>query len=112
LLANGADSQRYVGWHDRFASKPAPTEVSGRQRLSAVVNGARRWLAVAGMPSFASKPAMDFKPATAARFDEFHVGARLPAKALGQAIPMAQKYCIRGQAGSCIHDFRRPRRLH
>jgi hypothetical protein len=31
---------------------------------------------------------------------------------LGQAIPLAQKYCIRGQAGSCRHDFRRPRRLH
>jgi hypothetical protein len=54
---------------------------------------------------------MDCKPATGARFDEFHVGARLPAKALGQAIWMAQKDCIRGQVRSYKYGFGRLKKL-
>jgi hypothetical protein len=45
---------------------------------------------------------MDFTPAMAARFEQFFVGA---GGALGQAIPMAQKDCIRGQARSYKYGF-------
>jgi hypothetical protein len=54
---------------------------------------------------------MDFTPAMAARFEQFFVGARLPAKALGQAIPMAQKDCIRGQARSYKYGFGQLKKL-
>jgi hypothetical protein len=63
------------------------------------------------MPSFASKPLWISRQPWQPDSNKLFVGARLPAKALGQAIPMAQKYCIRGQARSYKYGFGRLKQL-